>query len=164
MSDDSTVSDVVSTAGHVAKRILLVVLGFFVSVLVGLLALVAIYAVLTSLPQAPDYFHALAMTPVAVLFVPPLGLFVYMIACLGTCIPVAITGLLSEIFGWRSVLLHCVFGLAASMFAFYSLWPVDVTGEVNTYDIAIIAASGFVGGLIYWLIAGRDAGFRRSAA
>ena len=50
------------------------------------------------------------------------------------------------------------------MFAFYSLWPVDVTGEVNTYDIAIIAASGFVGGLIYWLIAGRDAGFRRKAA
>lgn len=161
MSDDITAGDVVSTAGHVAKRILLGVLGFFVSVLVGLLAIVAIYSVLASLPQAPDYFHAFAMTPLAVLFVPPLGLFVYMITCIGACIPVAITSLLSEIFGWRSIMLHCVFGLAASMFAFFTLWPEDVAGAVNPYDIAIIAASGFVGGFIYWLIAGRDAGFRR---
>jgi hypothetical protein len=28
-------------------------------------------------------------------------------------------------------------------------------------DIGIIAAAGLVAGLLYWLIAGRDAGFRR---
>ena len=28
-------------------------------------------------------------------------------------------------------------------------------------DIGIIAAAGLVAGLVYWLIAGRDAGFRR---
>lgn len=63
--------------GHVLKRILMVLVGYLVAVLAGLIAVVVIYAILSSLPNAPGYFRLMEFTPVALLVVPPLGMFVY---------------------------------------------------------------------------------------
>lgn len=66
-------------------------------------------------------------------------------------------------FSLRNFLLHMVFGAAAAAAGFALIWPSapeDISPERWT-DIGIIAAAGLVAGLVYWLIAGREAGFRR---
>lgn len=152
-----------ATAKHVMKRILMMLAGYFVSVLVGLIAIAVIYGVLSSLPQAPNYFDAMGVSPIAVLLVPPLGMFVYFLTIVVTALQTLIFALIAEFFSLRNVLLHMVFGAGAAVGGFALMWPSapeDMDPE-RWVDIGIIAAAGLVAGLLYWLIAGRDAGFRR---
>ena len=44
---------------------------------------------------------------------------------------------------------------------FMLIWPDATDDPQRLADMGIIAGAGLVAGLIYWLIAGRDAGFRR---
>ncbi|WP_292679525.1 hypothetical protein [Mesorhizobium sp.] len=152
-----------ATAKHVMKRILMMLAGYFVSVLVGLIAIAVIYGVLSSLPNAPSYFDAMGVSPIAVLLVPPLGMFVYFLTIVVTALQTLIFALIAEFFSLRNVLLHMVFGAGAAVGGFALIWPSapeDMDPE-RWVDIGIIAAAGLVAGLLYWLIAGRDAGFRR---
>ncbi|RWN47316.1 MAG: hypothetical protein EOS03_13260 [Mesorhizobium sp.] len=152
-----------ATAKHVMKRILMMLAGYFVSVLVGLIAIAVIYGVLSSLPNAPSYFDVMGVSPFAVLLVPPLGMFVYFLTIVVTALQTLIFALIAEFFSLRNVLLHMVFGAGAAVGGFALIWPSapeDMDPE-RWVDIGIIAAAGLVAGLLYWLIAGRDAGFRR---
>ncbi|TIS32936.1 MAG: hypothetical protein E5X11_23470, partial [Mesorhizobium sp.] len=88
--------------GYVLKRILMVLAGYLIAVLVGLVALVAIYAALSSLPNAPSYFELMQFTPVAVLVVPPLGMFVYFLTIVATGMQTLIFALIAEVFSLRS--------------------------------------------------------------
>ena len=154
-------------ARHLLKRTLLILAGYFVSVLIGLVAIVAIYAVLASMPDAPDYFHALAVSPIVLLFVPPLGIFVHMLALVLTGVQSLVLALFSEIFELRHPLIHVLFGTAVSASGFVFASPTLIDGDIRQTDwadIGIVAASGMVAGFVYWLIAGRDAGFRRIQA
>ncbi|RVC63123.1 hypothetical protein EN779_05860, partial [Mesorhizobium sp. M4B.F.Ca.ET.088.02.2.1] len=56
--------------------------GYLVAVLVGLIAVAAIYGILSSLPNAPAYFDLMGVSPIAVLLVPPLGMSVYFLPIL----------------------------------------------------------------------------------
>ena len=152
-----------ATAKHVMKRILMMLAGYFVSVLVGLIAVAVIDGVLSSLPNAPNYFDVMGVSPIAVLLVPPLGMFVYFLTIVVTALQTLIFALIAEFFSLRNFLLHMVFGAAAAVGGFALIWPSapeDMDPE-RWVDIGIIAAAGLVAGLLYWLIAGRDAGFRR---
>lgn len=152
-----------ATAKHVMKRILMMLAGYLVSVLVGLIAVAVIYGVLSSLPNAPNYFDVMGVSPIAVLLVPPLGMFVYFLTIVVTALQTLIFALIAEFFSLRNVLLHMVFGAGAAVGGFALIWrsaPEDMDPE-RWVDIGIIAAAGLVAGLLYWLIAGRDAGFRR---
>lgn len=152
-----------ATAKHVMKRILMMLAGYLVSVLVGLIAVAVIYGVLSSLPNAPNYFDVMGVSPIAVLLVPPLGMFVYFLTIVVTALQTLIFALIAEFFSLRNVLLHMVFGAGAAVAGFALIWPSapeDMDPE-RWVDIGIIAAAGLVAGLLYWLIAGRDAGFRR---
>ena len=146
--------------GHVLLRLLLVLVGYFVSVMVSLVAIVVFYSILVNLPNPPDYFHALAVSPIVLLFVPYLGIFVFMIAVVVTCLPALIAALFTESFRLRQWWLHAFFGglIAAAGFAFVSPTFVDGISATDWADLGIIAASGAVGGVFYWLIAGRLAG------
>jgi hypothetical protein len=151
------------TAQHVSKRILMMLAGYLVAVLIGLIAVVAIYAVLSSLPGAPAYFDVMGITPIAALAVPPLGMFIYFLTIVVTGAQTLIFALIAEFFSLRNALLHMVFGAGASVGGFALIWPSapeDMDPE-RWIDIGIIAGAGLVAGLVYWLIAGRDAGFRR---
>lgn len=150
--------------GYVLKRILMVLAGYLVAVLVGLIALVAIYAVLSSLPNAPGYFELMQFTPVAVLVVPPLGVFVYLLTVMVTGMQTLVFALIAEFFSLRSFWLHMLFGGAAAAASFMLLWPDAPDDPERWADMGIIAGAGLVAGLVYWLIAGRDAGFRRPIA
>lgn len=152
-----------ATAKHVMKRILMMLAGYLVAVLAGLVAVAAIYAALSSLPGAPGYFDAMGISPIAALVVPPLGMFVYFLTIVVTGLQTLIFALISEFFSLRNALMHMVFGAAAAAGGFFLIWPSsmqDMDPE-RWADIGIIAAAGLVAGLIYWLIAGREAGFRR---
>lgn len=148
-------------AGHVLLRLLLVLVGYFVSVIVSLVAIVIFYSILVNLPNPPDYFHAMAVSPIVLLFVPYLGIFVVMIAMVVTCVPALVAALLTESFRLRQWWLHAFFGalIAGAGFAFVSPTFVDGISPTDWADLAIIAASGAAGGVSYWLIAGRLAGF-----
>ncbi|ESY83370.1 hypothetical protein NKI12_08825 [Mesorhizobium australicum] len=153
-----------STAKHLMKRVLMMLAGYLVAILVGLIAVVAIYAALSSLPNAPAYFDLLGVSPIAAFVVPPLGMFIYFLTIVVTAPQTLIFALIAEFFSLRSAMLHMVFGAAAAAGGFFLIWP-SAAEEVDLErwaDIGIIAAAGLVAGLIYWLIAGRDAGFRRS--
>ncbi|MER9950441.1 hypothetical protein [Mesorhizobium sp. M0047] len=152
-----------ATAKHVMKRILMMLAGYLVAVLVGLISIAAIYAVLSSLPNSPNYFDVMGVSPIAVLVVPPLGMFVYFLTIVVTALQTLIFALIAEFFSLRNVLLHMVFGAGAAVAGFALIWP-SVPEDMDPQrwvDIGIIAAAGLVAGLLYWLIAGRDAGFRR---
>ena len=146
---------------HVLKRILMMLAGYFVSVLIGLFAVVAIYCALAALPNAPDYFGAMGFSPVVVLLWPPLGMFVYFLTIILTGLQTLIFALIAEFFALRNFLLHMLFGAAAAAAGFFLIWPGAEEDTQRWADIGIIAAAGLVAGLVYWLIAGRDAGFRR---
>ncbi|WP_167434227.1 hypothetical protein [Mesorhizobium helmanticense] len=150
-------------AKHVLKRVLMMLAGYFVAVLVGLIAVVAIYAALSSLPNAPEYFGFMGITPIVALVVPPLGMFVYFLTIILTGLQTLIFALIAEFFSLRNFWLHMVFGAAAAIGGFALVWPSapEDMGPERWADIAIIAAAGLAAGLIYWLIAGREAGFRR---
>ncbi len=72
-------------------------------------------------------------------------------------VPSFVVILIAELFGWRSVFLYlaagAVIGLSGSILPFDELLPeADV-------DITMLAAAGLAGGFVYWLIAGRSAGY-----
>ncbi|TJU94157.1 MAG: hypothetical protein E5Y12_27025 [Mesorhizobium sp.] len=152
-----------ATAKHILKRILMMLAGYLVAVLVGLVAVAAIYGALSSLPDAPQYFDVMGVTPIAVLVVPPLGMFVYFLTIVVTGLQTLIFALIAEFFSLRNFLLHMFFGAAAAAGGFFLIWP-GATEDMDPErwaDIGIIAAAGLFAGLVYWLIAGREAGFRR---
>lgn len=146
--------------GYVLKRILMVLVGYLVALLAGLIAVVVIYAILSSLPNAPGYLGLMEFTSVAVLVVPPLGMFVYFLTIVLTGMQTLVFALIAEFFSLRSFWLHMAFGAAAAAAGFMLIWP-DADAPERWADMGIIAGAGLVAGPIYWLIAGRDAGFRR---
>ena len=146
---------------HVLKRILMMLAGYLVAVLVGLIAVVAIYAALSALPNAPEYFGFAIVTPLAALVVPPLGMFVYFLTIILTGLQTLIFALIAEFFALRNFLVHMLFGAAAAAAGFFLIWPGAEEDTQRWADIGIIAGAGLVAGLVYWLIAGRAAGFRR---
>ncbi|MDX8517717.1 hypothetical protein [Mesorhizobium dulcispinae] len=150
-----------AVVGYVLKRILMVLAGYLVAVLVGLIALVAIYVVLSSLPNAQSYFALMQLTPVAVLVVPPLGMFVYFLTIVVTGMQTLVFALIAEFFSLRSFWLHMLFGGAPAAAGFMLLWQDAPDDPERWADLGIIAAAELVAGFVYWLIAGRDAGFRR---
>lgn len=152
-----------ATVAHVLKRLLLAVCGYLAAVFIGLVAAALLYGALSSLPGAPDYFAAMSISPFIALAVPTVGGFVLMIAVIATITQTFVTTLISEIFALRAAWLHMLFGALVSASGFLLIMPVaeSVAGQM-LLEPAIFAVAGAAGGLVYWLIAGRKAGFRRA--
>lgn len=117
--------------------------------------------VLSSLPNAPGYFELMQLPPVALLVVPPLGMFVYFLTIVVTGMQTLVFALIAEFFSLQSFWLHMLFGCAEAAAGFVLLWPDAPDDPERWADMGIIVGAGLVAGLVYWLIAGRDAGFRR---
>lgn len=150
---------------HVLKRLVLIAVGYVVAVIVALISVVVTYAILTSLPGAPDYFSLMSLSPLLILMVPPLALIVLMTVLMITCLPALAAALVSELFSLRQVWLFGLTGAAIGAGCFVHASP-QIVGTIegtDWADLAIVAAGGAVGGLAYWLIAGRNAGFARPA-
>lgn len=147
---------------HLLKRLLLVLVGYFVSVMIGLVAVVILYMALSSLPGAPDYFAAMSMSPLVVIAVPPVALFIYLLTVVLTGAQTLVAAVMAELFELRSIFVHAMFGLLAAVTGFFLAWPTLLDGFEGSdwADLGIVAAAGLAGGICYWLIAGRNAGVR----
>lgn len=152
-----------SSLGYVIRRIFLAFLGYLVSVLIGLVAIVVIYSLLSYVPGSPDYFKLMSLAPIALLLIPPLWFFYFFIAITATLVPAIVVMLAGELLSLRSIWLNMLFGGAVALIGYAMLASQSYTVGVDQApaDYAVIAGAGLVGGLVYWLIAGRDAGFRR---
>jgi hypothetical protein len=72
---------------------------------------------------------------------------------------------LAEGFAWRSIV---VYGVLGGVLALALTYGIDFTGYAHEADgilaneREVLAASGFAGGLVYWVFAGRKAGCWKS--
>ena len=150
---------------HLLKRIFLALFGYLVALVFGLLAIVVIYGVLSHVPGAPAYFTSMSMTPIALLYLPPLWLLVMMVALIATAVPAFFAIMAGEFLSLRSIWLNMLFGGAVALIGYVMLASETylVGFEQALADFGVIVGAGFVAGFVYWLIAGRDAGFRRRA-
>jgi hypothetical protein len=148
---------------HVLKRLALAALAYLVAVVAGLAVLLAAYLLLSSFPGAPGYFTALAVSPIVMFAVPPLGLLVLWLTYLLTAPQAAVSALLSEFFGLRNVFLHALFGMLCAVIGFVFASPTltESISATDWADISIVTFSGLAAGLVYWAIAGRNAGFTK---
>lgn len=151
---------------HVLKRLLLAICGYLVALVIGLVAAAIIYGFASTLPGAPDYFAVMAVGAFVMLMAPPIGIFVLLVAFAATVTQTLLTTLVSELFAIRAAWVHMLFGAIVSASGFMLIMPTveNMTTRSLYVELAIFAASGLVGGVVYWLIAGRSAGFRRPAA
>jgi hypothetical protein len=147
---------------HVLKRLLIVAVTYVLAVIVGLIAVVVIYAVLSSLPGAPVYFSTMSMSPLIVILLPPVGLLVVYVALILTCLPSLALALISELFSLRQAWLFGLVGalIAGGTFLYTSPLIIGSLDGSDWADLAIVGASGLSAGVFYWLLAGRRAGFR----
>ncbi|MEQ1955096.1 hypothetical protein [Mesorhizobium sp. CN2-181] len=154
-----------STFVHVLKRLLLAICGYVAALIVGLLAAAIFYGLASTLPGAPDYFAVMSLGAFFMLMAPPIGMFISIVAFAATVMQALLTILVSELFSLRAMWVHMLFGaiVSATGFALISDTLEDLTARSLHAEVAIFAASGMIGGLVYWLIAGRNAGFRRQA-
>lgn len=148
---------------HVLKRLLLAICGYVVALIVGLVVAAMIYGLASTFPGAPDYFAVMALGAFFMLMAPPIGIFVLAVAVAATVTQTLLTTLVSELFALRAVWVHMLFGaiVSASGFMMISDTVEEITKRNLYVEVAIFAAGGLVGGVVYWLIAGRNAGFRR---
>ena len=149
--------------GHVLKRLLLMFAGYIVALAIGLFAVAAIYGILGSLPDAPSYYVAFELAPLALLLLPHLALLAIIIALISTVMQALLAGLLSEIFSLRNFALHTLFGSLTAVSGFLLIAPVEESGVPSPTPIeyVVMAIAGAIAGFVYWMIAGREAGFRR---
>jgi len=78
-------------------------------------------------------------------------------------LPALLLIVLSEVFAWRSIIVYGVLGGALGLALLYGKHFYDILTNQEPMVIdrefsVVIAASGIVGGLVYWLVAGRNAG------
>jgi hypothetical protein len=150
---------------HVLKRLLIAVVAYVLAVIVGLISVVVIYFMLSSLPGAPAYFSWMSTSPLFIILLPPLGLIVLYVVLILTCLPSLVLALISELFSLRQVWLFGLVGalIAGGTFLYTSPLIIGSLDGTDWADLAIVAASGVAAGSFYWLLAGRRAGFVRAA-
>jgi hypothetical protein len=138
----------------ILRILLLIPLGFIAA------CLAAGAVVVLALAGGPDGWQALRAE-----FVPGDGdgLFVLAGGIAGlavaafVAVPAFIVILFAELFAWRSMFFYLVagalIGLSGTILPFREILP---EADVN---VTMLAAAGLVGGFVYWLIAGRSAGY-----
>ncbi|WP_024588337.1 hypothetical protein [Aliihoeflea sp. 2WW] len=72
----------------------------------------------------------------------------------------------AELLGWRSWLAHALAGAPVALYAGWRMAEMlDAPGAANDPGLMLLTvAAGLVGGIAYWLIAGRNAGMWRDDA
>jgi hypothetical protein len=79
-------------------------------------------------------------------------------------LPALLIVALAEGFAWRSILIYGVLGGVLALALRYGLDFAGYAGEPDSYlprEREVLAAAGIAGGLVFWLFAGRKAGFSK---
>jgi hypothetical protein len=137
----------------VVARIVLVIVGYF-------LACIAASAILTIGTLTPEWDNLVAAgfsstTAWIVILIGASA--IAAIAMVPSLLLIALT----EGFGWRSILVYGVLGAGLALALSYGLDFAGYVGDSDSFLVRereVLAASGIVGGFVYWLVAGRVAG------
>jgi hypothetical protein len=83
-------------------------------------------------------------------------------------LPAAIIALITEVFSIRHILAYAVGGALAGLFCYLGFIPFDTVnmtfnGIVRRH-LEVMVGAGILGGVVYWLIAGRNAGGWRAVS
>jgi hypothetical protein len=149
---------------YIMKRLVVVSVGYVVALVAALVAVVVIYTILSIPPGLPSYFDAISLSPVVILMAPGVGLFAFLVLLVLSVVPALALALLTELFSLRQVWLFALAGAAIAGGCFLYATPTFI-GAINGSDwadLGIVIAGGFVGGIFYWLVAGRRAGLSRT--
>ncbi|MBL1405159.1 MAG: hypothetical protein COC17_05335 [Hyphomicrobiales bacterium] len=73
-------------------------------------------------------------------------------------IPIFLAISLAEGMRWQGLTINLVMGGVVSLFAGITAIPSATGGLPSDGTLVILLATGFIGGFVYWLIAGRSAG------
>jgi len=88
-----------------------------------------------------------------------LGGFAGLVVAALVAVPAFIFILFAELFAWRSVFVYLAAGALIGLSG--SVLPIEEVFPEAQANMTMLAAAGLVGGFVYWLIAGRSAGFTR---
>ena len=141
----------------ILRILLLLPLGFIAA------CLAAGAVLLLALAGGPEGWQALradfALGEENGLFVMAGGFAGLVIAAL-VAVPAFIVILLAELFAWRSIFFYLAAGALIGLSG--SVIPIEEVFPQAEANMTMLAAAGLVGGFVYWLIAGRSAGFVRA--
>ncbi len=148
---------------HVLKRVALVMAGYVVALVAGLFVVILLYGALSALPGTPQYFTFLSTASLLALLAPPVALFVLLLAVIVTAPPMLAAAAITEIFALRLAWLHMILAALVGLCGFVLSVPTfgATMSPTEMADLGIMASAGAAAGVVYWLIAGRSAGFRR---
>lgn len=151
---------------YVIKRVLLVAIGYCLALLTALVTAIIAYFILIEIPGVPTYFTGLALSPLVFLAAPATLLLVLIVSVMFTGPPSVVLGLLGEIFSLRALWLYAPVGavIGVGAYAYGTTFLVDGIDQSDWVDLGVVALAGGVGGVVYWMFAGRNAGFRRLGA
>jgi uncharacterized membrane protein YhdT len=148
----------------IASRIAFVVLGYFAGIATGSAAFPCVLAIISAFVPDSALWDWLGLGPIAMVAAPVLFFVVMWITVVMTFIPAAIANLLTEAFAIRNVYVHILIAIGLAVSAGLILDPTWFA--MMGTDRMLITAAAFcgavVGGIVYWAIAGRNAGFRSS--
>ncbi|MFO0993159.1 MAG: hypothetical protein U1E67_14640 [Hyphomicrobiales bacterium] len=146
----------------IASRIAFVVLGYFAGIASGSAAFPCVLAIISAFVPDSALWDWLGLGPVAMVAAPILFLFVMWITVVMTFIPAAIANLLTEAFAIRNVYVHILIAIGLAVSAGLIIDPTWFAMMGTDRMLITFAAfcGAVVGGLVYWAIAGRNAGFR----
>src|ERR1700722_3433225 len=137
----------------VLARIFLVMVGY----LLACIAASAILTIGTLTPEWDDLVAAGFNSTTAWIVILVGASVIAAIAMVPSLLLIALT----EGFGWRSILVYGVLGAGLALALSYGLDFAGYVGDPDSFlarEREVLAASGIVGGFVYWLIAGRRAG------
>ena len=146
----------------IATRLGFVVLGYFAGIATGSAAFPCVLAVISAFVPQSSLWDWLGLGPVAMIAAPVLFFFLMWITVIMTFIPAAIANILTEAFAVRNVYVHILIAIALAVSAGLILDPTWFSMMGTDRMLITFAAfcGAVVGGLVYWAIAGRNAGFR----
>lgn len=152
--------------GAVATRIGYVILGYFAGIATGSAAFPCVLALISRFVPGSQLWQWLGLGPVAMIAAPIFFFVIMWITVIMTFIQAIIANALTEVFAVRALWAHLLIGLGLSVSASLILDP-QWFAEMSLDKWLVTAAAlcgALLGGLVYWAIAGRNAGLRHPNA
>ena len=147
---------------HIAHRIAFVILGYLAAVAVGAAAFPLAIVIIGQLFPESEVWAWLGFGSVVLLVAPVVFLFVFWFVAVSTVWQAVAVSAATEFFGLRQLRLHLVAPITimlSAVFLFDATWFADMSFNRWLITLAASLASA-LSGLVYWAIAGRNAGLR----
>ncbi len=147
---------------HIAQRIVFVIIGYLAAVAAGSAAFPLAIVVIGQFFPESEIWAWLGFGSIVMFAAPAVFLFVFFYVMVSTVWQAVAVHAATEFFGLRQMWLHVAAPIAimlSAVFLFDAAWFSDVslTRVLTTLAAALASA---LSGLVYWAIAGRNAGLR----